>query len=145
MPGRPPTPIGIKRALGNPGKRRLKTEPNFRRLMPELAPWLDAAAKDFLERHLPMLMRAGVVTENDGPALSMLADRFSEVLALRALVKAEGMSQAIALGHLNALRRCEDAFRRWANDFGFTAVSRTRLAQDEDGKDEDADELDRLG
>jgi phage terminase small subunit len=145
MGGRPPTPIGIKKKLGNPGKRKLKVEPHLRKLMPEIGTWLDAASQEFLEKHLPMLMKAGLVTEADGPALSMLGDRYAEVLALRALVKAEGLPQAISLGHLNAMRKAEDSFRRWANDYGFTALSRTRLAQDDDTGDEDADELDSLG
>jgi phage terminase small subunit len=138
-------PIPVKRALGNPGKRRLKHEPTFRKLMPALAPWLDPVSVDFLAEHLPKLMRAGVVTEADGPALSMLADRYAEVLALRALVKAEGLPEAIARRHLSALRRAEESFHRWANEFGLTAVSRTRLAQDDDTGEDDADELDRLG
>lgn len=145
MGGRPPTPIGIKKALGNPGKRKLKHEPPFRHIRPDLPAWLDDVSKEFLEKHLPMLERAGLVTENDGPALALLADRYAEVLALREMVRQEGIPQAIALGHLNALRRAEDAFRRWANDYGMTALAKTRLAQEEEDDPGDADGLDKLG
>jgi len=131
--GRPPTPIPVKRKLGNPGKRPIGIEPDVRKLRPEFQTWLDGEALGFLERHLPELERVGLLTVVDGPALSLMADRYAEVLAWRELVRDTGIARAVTLGYVNAMRRAEDSFRRWATEYGFTALSRTRLATEDGG------------
>jgi phage terminase small subunit len=145
MPGRRPTPIPIAHALGNPGKRRLKTEPKIRKLRPKFdQAWLDQESHAFLERHVAELERAGLLSVVDGPALALLADRWAELLAHRELVRTTGLPRAIALGYVNAYRRAEDSFRKWSVEYGFTALARTRLASADDEGPADEEGLDEL-
>lgn len=146
MRGRYPTPIPIREKLGNPGKRARATEPNVRRLRPEVEPWLDPIAADFIARHQPELERAGVLTVVDGPALSMAADRFAEYQAWRGLIRHYGIAKSTALGYVREMRRCEGELRRWCGEIGLTALSRTRLAQRDGGGlgDDDESDLDAM-
>ena len=137
-PGRPATPIPLARALGNPGKRKIKAEPKIRKLRPSFdESWLDQISLEFLAKLVPELERAGLLSVVDGPTLSLLADRWAEVVAYRDLVRTTGAQRAIPLGYVNALRRAEDSFRKWASEYGLTALGRTRLATEENDDDDE--------
>lgn len=139
-----PTPIPIRRATGNPQNRPMGSEPNLRKLMPEIAAWLDQVARDWLEEIRPKLMRASLITEVDSATLGMMADRYAEVLAWRELVQETGIARAAALGYVREMRRAEDSFRKWQEQFGLSALSRTKFAASSGDRDDESD-LDTTG
>lgn len=104
-------------------------------------PWLESASIELLDEIVPELERAGLLAIVDGAGLPLMADRYTEVLAWRELVRTEGLKRAHALGHVSALRRAEDSFRKWGAEYGLTALSRTRLAERDNslGKDDESD------
>lgn len=135
--GRKPIPISIKRQNGNPGHRPLGREPALKKVRPEIPPGLDPAAKKFLDVLMSELERVGGLTVVDGPSLFLLAQRWSEVRRLERLIKKLGLPKAVALGVYSQFRKAEDSYRKWAQEYGVTWLSRTRLAIKDDGGTED--------
>ena len=130
--------------MGNPQRRPMKTEPAIRKLRPDDVAWLDETARRYYERIVPILDRAGLVTEADSVGLGLLADRYAELMAWRRLVKHEGIAVSASLGYMREMRRCEESYRRYAGEYGLSALSRTRLAFEQSDDDDESD-LDTTG
>lgn len=89
MPGPTPQPTELKRRRGNPGKRALnKHEPKPMVGLPSFPDYLPEAARAIWEALGSELVRNGIMTELDGPALADLVE--VEILNRRL---SEGLSQ----------------------------------------------------
>ena len=67
-----PEPTALKRAKGNPGRRRLdEAEPKPRVRMPSMPRWLSPKAKTIWRNFGPKLVELKILTELDGLAFGM--------------------------------------------------------------------------
>lgn len=145
MRGRKPIPIPIQRARGNPGKRRPKHEPQIRHLRPDIPDWIGKAEQRYLNRLVPALEQAGVLTVVDGEPLAVLASLYAEIVSWRQIITKAGIKRASEEGWIRELRRAEDNYRKMLTEYGLTPVSRTRLAtKDEPPSGESEDDLDAV-
>jgi P27 family predicted phage terminase small subunit len=137
--GPKPTPTAIKKAKGNPGKRRLnEREPKPRplpakRLTAKRAePLLDGLA-DFHARYGKVLRELGVLTEADEAAFDMMAVHWSLAREVAQLIRKEGLrvkdENGLDRKHplLQVLRDNSAAFRQYAAEFGMTPSARSGL------------------
>lgn len=77
-PGRRPTPTAIKRARGNPGKRKLnEREPNPPLGAPRCPAWFDKDAKGAWKRLAVILDDLGVLATTDAWEMEVLCDTYS--------------------------------------------------------------------
>lgn len=81
-----PTPDGVKRALGNPGKRRLNdhaTPPAFAPAMPES---LSEGAKAEWAALVPVLIATGHIAETDGPMIAEMCEIKARLVSVRSAI-----------------------------------------------------------
>ncbi len=139
MRGRKPKPAGVKRAEGNRGKRRIHDELAVTRLRPELPEALSRAGRVWLETILPELERVGVLTIIDGASLAAMAEAKVDAEWWRGRLEIEQRKRILNYETLlkisREVARKDEAFRRWASEYGLTAVSRTRLGSSGGGRD----------
>lgn len=145
-------PTAIAEARGNPGHRPRKTDPPIAKLRPNM-PTMEPAAKKWLDPVMDELEKAGVLTVIDGASLAAMAEahisRSWWYGELRRMQKAKKRDPLAMMRVQREYRAADDAFRRWASEYGLTAVSRTRLAfkggKPGDGPSETDDESDLDG
>lgn len=116
--GRKPKPIEMKRALGNPGKRRLPSGAELAVVAPVERGPLDLRADEIFDRTLA----EGIVWlgRTEGPALVLLREMLEERQSLRDAVLA-------GTGDRKQLRDIEKMIWSAYAELGFTAASRSRL------------------
>lgn len=79
MRGRKPTPPALKLITGNPGKRPIEADPHAIEIAVPGAPeHLNAIARAEWERVTAELLKAGLVTRLDRPALAAYCDAWAE-------------------------------------------------------------------
>lgn len=130
--GRKPKPSALKRAQGNPGKRRLnKAEPKPRvtRARADALPAASGVAAVEAE-----LLRLGILTDVDRPAYNLMLAHLAIAQESRRRIMLDGLTVKDETGQqrkhplLQVLRDNSAAFRSYAAEFGMTPSSRTRLA-----------------
>lgn len=133
MRGRKPKPTALKVLAGNPGKRRLPTEPELSRAIPRCPKHLDGEARREWRRVAGELYEAGLLTRVDRAALAAYCQAWArwveaegKVRELGAVVKTTngGLMQNTWLGVAN---RALDEMRRFMVEFGMTPSSRARV------------------
>jgi len=78
-----PKPTKLKILQGNPGKRPLNgNEPRPEGKIPDCPSHLDSVAKKEWERVAPMLVKLGLLTEMDRPALAAYCQLYSRWVAI---------------------------------------------------------------
>jgi P27 family predicted phage terminase small subunit len=88
-------PTAVKKVQGNPGKRKLnKSEPRPRAGMPQMPHGMPAEAQAEWKRLTPILMKMGVLTVADGPALAAYCKLHAQVLMAEAAIKKYGIIDA---------------------------------------------------
>jgi P27 family predicted phage terminase small subunit len=144
MPGPPPIPFALRKLRGNPGKRRLRAEPEpqISKAYPEPPSFLNAFALDEWWRTAPQLHALGLLSAIDvaclaaycqayghwrqaEEALARMADRDETMHGL--LIKTtDGNAKRNPLVKV-AADAAQDMLA-YAGHFGLTPVARTRLA-----------------
>lgn len=133
MRGRKPKPTALKVLAGNPGKRRLPTEPELSRAIPRCPKHLCGEARREWRRVAGELYEAGLLTRVDRAALAAYCQAWAhwveaeaKVRELGAVVKTQsgGLAQNPWLGVAN---RAMDEMRRFLVEFGMTPSSRARV------------------
>lgn len=94
--GRKPKPVAIKKAAGNPGRRKLnEDQPQFPAITNIAAPeWIEGHAREMWERVAPDLCRQGVLSMGDLHNLEAFCDAYGRWREARQILKEEGMTVA---------------------------------------------------
>ena len=134
MRGRKPKPTQFKRATGNPGKRRLnQNEPKPRASIRIDPAKIDETSRAFLERYVPLLQEARVLTDVDQAALELMSVHYALAWRAAQIVERDGLMvlDAFKQRHkhplLQIVRDHSTAFRAYAAEFGMTPSSRSRV------------------
>jgi P27 family predicted phage terminase small subunit len=136
--GPAPKPTAIKKAEGNPGKRKLNTqEPQPLPGVPECPDHLDAIAKKEWSRLSEILMAMKVLTEADYIALGNLCQAYSTLIAAQKHLNKGGILFKTPNGYiqqnplLGIIRAQMNIVNELVREFGLTPSSRTRIAVEE--------------
>ena len=138
-----PAPIALKIARGNPAKEKLPTDnPKPAVTIPPPLSWVKGAALEQYYQLGERFLRIGIMTENDGEALSAYCElsrvfgELAAVLQAEPLMVARGESQAVhpAVASMKAIR---ESMLRLESHFGMTPSSRSSLHVDPKKQDDD--------
>ena len=133
--GRKPTPTAIKELEGNPGKRKLNDkEPKPVKKAPSCPKWLEAEAKKEWRRLSKKMEMMGVLTEVDMAAFAGYCQAYARWKEAEEFITQHGTS--IAQTYLKVMNR-------FAEQFGLTPASRSRIIADTTGSGSE-DELEAL-
>lgn len=137
--GRNAKPTALKKLQGNPGKRRLnKAEPRPRPGIPNMPPFMPAAAQTEWKRLTPILEKMGVLTAADGAALAAYCKLHAQILQAEAAIQKFGIitaqvDQATGVAVLKknpAVTVKAESLRlvkAFLLEFGLTPASRSKL------------------
>ena len=143
--GPAPKPTAIKKAEGNPGKRKLNTEePQPLPGVPDCPDHLDAVARKEWARLSPILMSMKVLTEADYIALGNLCQAYSTLIDAQKHLNKGGILFKTPSGYiqqnplLGIIRAQTNIVNGLLREFGLTPSSRTRIAieKKDDGEDD---------
>lgn len=121
MPGPPPKPTKLKLLEGNPGKRKLNDSEPEPLLGCDPPKWLPLEVLREWTEHAPRLLRLGLLTEVDGPALVALCTLQARQRQLIQLTTSDTPVSTSALVELSRELR-----GLWAR-FGMTPADRSRV------------------
>lgn len=138
--GRKALPTAVKEARGNPGRRPLNDkEPKGEPLSDRVPPNLSPLAAYFWRKYVTQLIRMGVPTGVDVPALILMAEHWAMAKQALLLINTEGLvtqdEKGLPRKHplLQVWRDNSAAYRGYAAEFGMTASSRSKVRiEDED-------------
>lgn len=143
-----PKPTVIRLLEGNPSCRPInKREPHPPGGAPRCPAWLDQVGRSEWRRIMPVLDRMGLLTVVDRTALAFYCDAYSQFLAARKTLKAEGMSYKTESGYIvqrpevSIYHRLHQIVRNWTHEFGLTPSARGRMTA---GEVEERDDLEAL-
>lgn len=150
-PGPAPLPSNVVALRGNPGKRHRDPEPAPVDAGLDPPDHLTPGARAFWKKHAPEVARLGMLTVNDVPTFSLLAEAWAAVLAAKVeLVPKKGMNLRVTTtdrAHGGEKRKhpawqiYRDAVAQYlglAREFGFSPSSRVGLpAVGADGDEDD--------
>lgn len=133
--GRRPKPTAVKRAAGNPGRRKLGVEPEYAPLTEATPPpkWLGEHGGQEWRRVLPQLVRAKSLTLADVPALEGYCAAYD--LAIRCereitTLLVDGLHGVPVKHPLLPVRdQAWTKVLKFAADFGLTPATRPKVAQ----------------
>lgn len=144
--GRPPKPTALKRAQGNPGKRKLPAEPtppppSGAAVTPPpwaLQAWADDGPQLELWAHLAAILAPmGLLTTADADKLALCCDAYADYLAAVEAIRDEGITlhkttdrggESVIANPAVAIRN--DAWRRVdhvLSEFGMSPVARSKV------------------
>lgn len=144
MRGRKPKPTKLKEKAGNPGKRKLASEPEFdalelKDLPDELHHKKLKYAREEWERVYPRLLQQKIVTEIDRTALvgyCLQYQRWRKAeheLAQSGAVQMSKYGHTVVSAHERVSRAAFDAMMKLMAEFGMTPSSRARLGAGQGG------------
>lgn len=142
-PGPRPTPVTLKLARGNPGRRRLPTGQSRPTKGATLPSDLSAAAKTEWRRLVPELERLGLLTVLDRAVLAAYCEAWSNFVWAVKLLRKEGRithaGNGTPIPHpaVTIERQSMQRLRELANEFGFSPAARARIDLEEPGGDPD--------
>ncbi len=140
MAGRLPKPTAIRKAEGNPGKRRLNrgdlSEPTRR---PTCPAWLDKVARAKWRELVKTLEDRGILRSDDQALLAQFCADWSDVVLARKQLQQLGENRLLVKTEagfkMNPLLRIVEAktesLVRLAARFGFSPADRARIVFDE--------------
>jgi P27 family predicted phage terminase small subunit len=143
--GPSPKPTALKKAEGNPGKRKLnEREPQPVPGVPQCPDHLDAVAKKEWARLSEVLLAMKVLTEADYIALGNLCQAYSTLIDAQKHLNKGGILFKTPNGYiqqnplLGIIRNQMHIVNGLLREFGLTPSSRTRLVaeKEDDGYDE---------
>lgn len=137
MPGRYPKPTKLKLLEGNPGRRALPDEPEFRQTTADPPPRLDKYGLEEWNRVAPALVEHGILTEPDRAALEAYCRWFS--LWRKSMMEIEA-GRLKPRAYQQMLARARDAskeMRAFQTQCGITPATHSRVtARPTETKDE---------
>ena len=147
MAGRPPKPTALKALQGNPGKRKLPTEPTSDP-MPTTPPnWMTDAAAANWERLATRMVVLGILRETDYDAFALMVDALTDYQELTEAIREHGRTYAVTTESGSTMWRpnpevvqAQDAYRRFvqlAGQFGMTPTGRAKVAAAAPGEEVD--------
>ena len=145
-PGPRPTPVSLKLARGNPGKRPVLTGQARPTKGATLPSDLSGAAKAEWRRLRPELERLGLLTVLDRAALSAYCEAWADfVWAVKTIrtsgrITKAGNGTCIPHPAVAIKRQSMQRIRELANEFGFSPAARARIDLEEPGGDPGDDE-----
>lgn len=150
MKGRKRKPTELKLMAGNPGghasTRLNPNEPKPETGAPEPLVWLTPEGLDHYRALTDKLLKVRVLTVNDGPALSGLAQSIADYeqatreLALSGKVIKGDKGQSIRSPWTVIQKQAFDQMQRGFTDFGLTPAARARIVAAPKGDDKDESE-----
>jgi P27 family predicted phage terminase small subunit len=138
------TPTVLNELRGNPGKRKRnhgEPMPAVGERVPSAPRWLGEGGRRHWRQLAPRLHAVGLLTEVDVVGLAMLCEALGQYLEARDLVSREGMVAISDKGnayHHPALAQMNTArgeVLRWAQQFGMTPSSRSRISVEAKGEE----------
>ena len=148
--GRKPTPTAIKELEGNPGKRPLnEREPKPAKKAPACPKWLEYEAKKEWRRLAKKMEMMGVLTEVDMAAFAGYCQAYARWKEAEEFISLHGTIVKTPSGYWQQVPQVSIAqtylkvMNRFAEQFGLTPASRSRIIADAGSKDS-SDEMERL-
>lgn len=148
--GRKPTPTAIKELEGNPGKRPLnEREPKPVKKAPACPKWLEDEAKKEWRRLAKKMEMMGVLTEVDMAAFAGYCQAYARWKEAEEFISLHGTIVKTPSGYWQQVPQVSIAqtylkvMNRFAEQFGLTPASRSRIIADAGSKDS-SDEMERL-
>jgi len=125
MAGRPPKPVALKILQGNPGKRRLLSEPRGDPLNGDCAPpkYLRPDAKHFWKNYVEQLRTNGILTTLDLHVLEMASYWYAEFRRRERLARKNDEPR-----DWRETRFASREFDKFSAQLGLSPTARTRLA-----------------
>lgn len=149
IPGRKPKPTAIKILEGNPGKRALNDrEPQPEKKAPSCPRWLEKEGKREWRRLAVKLERMGLLTEVDMAAFAGYCQAYARWKENEEFITKHGSLVRTPSGYWMQIPQVSIAqqymkqMERFAEQFGLTPASRSRLIADD--KSQVKDEMDEL-
>ena len=135
MPGPPKKPTALKKLMGNPGRHPLPVnEPQPAPALPPCPKGLSAAARKEYKRTGKRLLACGLMTNLDGALLAGFAACWARWLEAEAELLRSGPIVRSPNGYpmmspfLVVANQCLKQIRLFANEFGMSPASRTRVS-----------------
>ena len=148
--GRKPTPTAIKMLEGNPGKRPLNTkEPKPAKKAPSCPRWLERKAKKEWRRLAKQREQIGILTEVDMAAFAGYCQAYARWKEAEEFITQHGSIVKTPSGYWQQVPQVSIAqtylkiMNRFAEQFGLTPSSRSRIIAEENGSGE-VDEMESL-
>lgn len=132
--GRPRTPVSIRKAQGNPGKRAIPAEPTYEASEPCKPKFLTTRARKIWAEEAPGLVRAGVLKANHGPAFGAYCQTIADFELVHSKLATEGLVAKDRFGQEkpHPLLAQLECLRRMifigAAQFGATAAAGSKVA-----------------
>lgn len=128
--GRRPKPTSVKRAAGNPGRRKLGEEPAFDTATTLTPPaWLGEYGQAEWHRIVPQLLREKSIAEVDVPSLEAYCAAYHRAIACELAIGAELLVNGEKHPLLTVAAQAWDKVRAFAAEFGLTPATRPKLAK----------------
>ena len=138
--GRKPTPTAIKELEGNPGKRKLNDqEPKPERKAPKCPKWLEEEAKKEWKRLAKKMEMMGILTEVDMAAFAGYCQAYARWKEAEEFITQHGTIVKTPSGYWQQVPQVSIAqtylkvMNRFAEQFGLTPASRSRIIVDSTG------------
>lgn len=148
--GRKPKPTAVKILEGNPGKRALnEREPSPEKKAPSCPKWLEKEAKKEWRRLASKMEQIGILTEVDMAAFAGYCQCYSRWKENEEFISKNGSLVRTPSGYwmqvpqVSIAQQYMKQMERFAEQFGLTPASRSRLIAD-DGSTGKTDEMDQL-
>ena len=148
--GRKPKPTAVKALEGNPGKRSLNTgEPKPEKKAPRCPAWLEGEAKKEWKRMAGQMEKLGILTEIDMAAFAGYCQAYARWKEAEEFITQHGTIVKTPSGYWQQVPQVSIAqtylkvMNRFAEQFGLTPASRSRIIADTTGSGSE-DELEAL-
>ena len=148
--GRKPTPTAIKELEGNPGKRKLNDrEPKPEKKAPSCPKWLEPEAKREWRRLSKKMELMGVLTEVDMADFAGYCQAYARWKEAEEFITQHGTIVRTPSGYWQQVPQVSIAqtylkvMNRFAEQFGLTPASRSRIVADIANRDNE-DEMEAL-
>lgn len=148
--GRKPTPTAIKELEGNPGKRPLnENEPKLAKKAPTCPKWLEPEAKKEWRRLAKQMEEIGILTQVDMAAFAGYCQAYARWKEAEEFISQHGTIVKTPSGYYQQLPQVSIAqtylkiMNRFAEQFGLTPASRSRIVAADSSKDTE-DEMEKL-
>lgn len=149
--GRKPTPSAIKELEGNPGKRPLNAnEPKPRKKAPPCPKWLEGEAKKEWRRLSKQMEAIGILTEVDMAAFAGYCQAYARWKEAEEFITQHGTIVKTPSGYWQQVPQVSIAqtylkiMNKFAEQFGLTPSSRSRIVADSESKPAGYDDMEDL-
>lgn len=149
--GRKPTPTAVKELEGNPGKRPLNAkEPKPAKKAPSCPKWLEPEAKKEWRRLAKQMEQIGILTEVDMAAFAGYCQAYARWKEAEEFITQHGSIVKTPSGYWQQVPQVSIAqtylkiMNRFAEQFGLTPSSRSRIIADTDSRGGAVDEMEKL-